>query len=215
MTNVSSIRSRGSSVARQRKLKIGSSTAPAEPESLRRSASGAEALLVRPRNRERSVSYSIAPVAPVRTCAAQIGAIFRRASAPPCQKHSAFRTLGFDEHFGERRMRRIGAMRSEREFQIAGELELPAAERAIGDGQTPQFGVVVGGHGHVHDGFNAKETPGELGAIRGEANRGCTGGSRWPLPAVAEPRTRPNPSAGPEYRGSCPSGRAWCRCAIA
>ena len=53
-------------------------------------------------------------------------------------------------------MGRIGAMRSQREFQVAGELELPAAQRAVRNGQAAYLGVVVGGHRHIQDGLNAE-----------------------------------------------------------
>jgi len=86
----SSMRSRGCSVAAQRKLKIGSSTAPTEPERSRRSASGSAVSPARARNTARSVSCWTGPVAPTRMWAAQIGGSSsarsrRRASSTPSE----------------------------------------------------------------------------------------------------------------------------------
>ncbi len=77
------------------------------------------------------------------------------------QQHAVVQALRFDEHFGEGGMSRIGAMRRQGQFQVAGELELPASQRTIGDGQPPQFHIVFGGDGHVQDGFDAEDTPRE------------------------------------------------------
>ena len=89
-------------------------------------------------------------LAPISKWAAQIGGSSGDRGRRCAISVSSLTRLGLDEHFRERRMRGIGAMRRERQFHITGEFQLALAERPIGDGQPAQFDVVFGGDGDIH-----------------------------------------------------------------
>ena len=62
-------------------------------------------------------------------------------------------------------------MRRQRQFDIAGEFQMPGPQRTVGDRQAPQFGIVFCGHRNIQDGLNAGHAPVDFGAIRGKPDQ--------------------------------------------
>ncbi len=190
---------------RQRKLKIGSSTAPTDPVRSRRMASGSSVSSGASEKR-RPVGFELnrsrGADQHVRDPHGRIvrRARRRRAIRTPSDSAARFRRTSC-----ERGMRGIGAMRSQRQFHVAGELEWPAPRRAIGDRHAPQFHVVFGGDGDLHDGFDPGSQAPELRAVRRKS---------WPnLRRSGRPRadrrpTKPFPPADRGCRENFPRDRA-------
>ena len=164
-----SARSRASRPTLHRRLKIGSSTAPTDPVNSRRSASG-DAARIASTQKQRSIRF---PLNAPRSANDQMrGPDLRilRSARPAMRNQRIFtQCLGHDEHFRECGMRCIRAMRSQRQFHIAGQFDLPAAQQPIGERQSPQLHFIFRGDRHIHRRFDAQDTALELCAIRREA----------------------------------------------
>ena len=104
--NESSIRSRGARVTRQRKLKIGSTTVPEELLRFRRTSW-----------RRVAASQKCLPHRPILThprteqVCRPYGSVVRPPQAAVRDQQSIVNALRLDEHFGKRRVSRIGTMR--------------------------------------------------------------------------------------------------------
>ena len=95
----------------------------------------------------------------------------RRSRAAVGNQNTGLRALRFDEHLGERRVRRIGCVRDHREFHVAGELELARPQRSVGDLHAAQFDVVFGRDRDIQNGFDPGHAPVDFGAVGGKTDR--------------------------------------------
>ena len=100
----------------------------------------------RPRKRARSVSNSGSPNSGAfedRVVGRPDVRLIGRAFATRCEERVALRDVfRLNEKLRERLMRRVCRGRREHELQIGRDLDLPVAMAAVGDRQSPNFGVV-------------------------------------------------------------------------
>ena len=116
----------------QRKLKMGSSTAPTDPVRSRAKCFRRPAVCA-------GSSQKCGPVRFILNrpgCSNQnVRGPNRRVVGRPrpalSEQDAVGGTFGFDEHLREGRMEGVGAMRRKRQFEVTGELDLPAASRSI------------------------------------------------------------------------------------
>ena len=103
--------------------------------------------------------------------------IMRRAWTPPGEERLTFgQPLGLDEEFVESRMRAVGLVRGQREFEVAGQFE---AARLLGDvhqGHSPDLGVVLGRHHDLGEGIARTAALSKFRSVGGE------------VPCVEQPR---------------------------
>src|ERR1700685_1747372 len=74
------------------------------------------------------------------------------------------------EELRERVMRRVCGGRREHEFQIGRDFYLSVAITAIGDGQTPDFDIVLGRYHYLHGGRDRRVVANEFRAVLHEGN---------------------------------------------
>ncbi len=145
----------GASRMRWRRLKIGSSTTPVVPD---RRAAVERRGQRRGRGRARGTGPDPSPTrsGPASGLRGSGRARPRSAASPGSRRrrwHSsaelAGSVLGLEEQLPERRVRQVGGRRREREFDVAGDVDLARARALIGDREPAHLDVVLGRHGDV------------------------------------------------------------------
>ena len=107
--------------------------------------------------------------------------------------------FGFDEQLREGGMSDIGALRTESEFGIGGDLDFARAAARVGDRDPTHLGVVLLGNEHFEDRRQGSVAPRDLRALLVEMDRNIR---RVRRPSVDSPQTRRRRCAcrGERYR---------------
>ncbi len=164
----------GSSRTRRRRLKMGSSTAPAVLDSGRPSITdiGVRMPRPRPRKRSRSVSYWAPPT--VSPCTATTCAAQGRGSPSACGRREASSAsrpadmLGLHEQVREGGMSDVGAGRRQHHLGVGGHLDLARPQAVIGERYPADLGVVLRRHHHLEPAGDGAVAAPDLGAVLGE-----------------------------------------------
>ena len=76
--------------------------------------------------------------------------------------------LGLNKEIAERGMQRVCIGGGQNHFRVTRDVDRPALQAAVGDGDSSQFNVIFGGNGHIAVGVKVMVMPAKFGSPFGK-----------------------------------------------